>query len=303
MKITKAFRLSAAVGAAVLLTACTKETDLSQRYPEFLQYCFGDRCSIHYEKKASSQDRYSIEYWMPFAEGGTPDEMTVQADDGLYYEVCSRSYGIEPYKKSGYADVCTKEEYYDLQLESLVEEELQNRYCDLMTERIIQPHLAETITEDTESGSYRFGTEGQNGKIILRVAPLINYSDPESEVIKNELFSPGTGIQICRPDFAQLLQDERLSCILWMGVNPDEDMAAYEEKFRNIAADFRQLGAKNYTLLLRKGISDGSIVFREDCILGEPVDFDARKAAWTGGDDYTITADQSRCLIEKRKNT
>ena len=296
MRLKNTLRMAALLGASALtVTACTRKTDLYARFPEHMKHCFGEDCKFSYvrseELSSFSTDNYRLEY---------------KDCSGKTRVLEANRLSIVPYDSETDGAYCTEDAYYFGELEMLIQNELSDLFSEEFCEQVVRPLLPDSYFENS---SVRFGKDGADGYIILSVGPLgsVNADDAETRAVGDEVLDAKTGIQLCKADLKSIVQDERLRCMLAMVITPDAESADYRAQFEQITAELRALGAQNLSAVLRDESLDGDgviqteTVSREINILGQQVDYEERKAAWGGKDDYSVIQDMWQSLLQKRK--
>ena len=296
--LTKKLFAAAVIGAsALMMTACAKKTDLFARYPKIVKHCFGEDCKLTYIRStklsAYTTDDYRLEY------KDHTGKTRVYSED---------HFSIIPYDKETDADDYTEEEYYLGELELLAEEQLSTVFSDELFEQMIRSDIPSAYPD----GKYiKLGAGGMDGNMLFGIGMLgsVCADDPEFQALGKEMLDADNGIAVCKADLNSIAQDERIRCMISVTLTEGADTAEYQKAFDAFLADFRKIGPVNYTFVLRgkKAAEDGtintSVILREDCILGEQIDAEARRAAWTYDGDYSIQADTTYSLIEKRKQS
>ncbi len=279
---------------ALLLTGCSRDTDLAGRFPDYFRYSFGDGYRYSYEeteKTAVSGIQYDI-FRLDYTDI-TGKQRSAHAD-------------ITPYAKSDFKDeYASKEDYYYEEMQLLVDGEVDNVFADGFIEQILKPHFP-TLTF-TEKGSPQLGPDGADGFIIAGCINLVSVaSDDElSSKLAKEMLQPDTGIQVCTLRPEDLVKDDRYYETFVISLTEDADAAMYQEWFEAALADYRKWGPQNYVFALKQRTEESSeFLFREVCMLGETVDPEARKALWqekNQNDDYSTMIDMRQTMLESRR--
>ena len=295
--LTKKLFAAAVIGASALMTtACAKKSDLLAQFPEMMKHCFGEDCKLTYVRStklsAYTTDDYRLEY------KDHTGKTRVYSED---------HFSIIPYDKETDADDYTEEEYYLGELELLADNQLSTLFSDELFEQILRSDM----TAVAKGTTIRLGEDGSDGFIVISAGLLgsVCSDDPELQALGTELLSAEKGFELCKADLKSIVQDERLWCMINMRLKKSADAAAYQKEFEAFLTDFRKLGPVNYSAVLRQetltddGKLDTETVCREDCILGTVIDYDERRAAWTGEGSYSLTTDMAKSLLQKRKQS
>ena len=260
---------------ALLLTGCAKETDLSARYPEYMKYCFGDGYSMEYLfSDDSGNDSYRLQY-----QDSTGKARTFEDTSELR---------ILPYGKCENLDEGeTKQEYYDSLLKYLVIEQIERRFREEVTEKVIKPSFlvynpdAEDVYEELGGASF-----------LMTVMPLMNETLGSKEDLPfiQKQYQPETGFQVCRTDLKSVAGSELWYVMVTVTAAPDADA---EQMLRRTQEAYRRYceeagTPQNYSFLFKQELEDGSLqkLWSQNAVFGEPVDMDAVKRE--KGEVYTV---------------
>ena len=293
--------LAAAVGAgALLLTGCTRDTDLSARYPEFMKYCFGDDYTFEYipnEEAGYGYDDYRLTYC---------------DHTGTLRTVQNITTTIEPYKayKKGengdYGDVfADADTYYKSLLVTMVEDILFEQISREFRENVIKPDFPDVDTEANVSelpdGAEYFGA-------VLQMLPFDAESypnDPKYEVLYN-LTQPGKGYQLCKADLSSTLNSDLWHMTSRLTVPKGKDAAPYVEKMKAAYERFLQMTdhPQNYSFSVvqervdEDGDETTEQVWNVEVLLGEAVTVSTEE--YCKGTDAVGSVDAARVRLREK---
>lgn len=302
MKRMKTLRCAAVIGAAaLLLTGCAKETNLSDRYGEFFKYTFGDDYQFTFARNESdgnhARDYYNLTY------------------RGLSGVMGTREFEIIPYSDGDYSEDFSKEAYYQYQLEELIQEEIIDNGQQQFFDQLLKPNVTKAKQGEI---STKLGENGDDGWMIVFPSMLCwTYDEDEaSQAVARQMLEAGTGIQVSKTDLKAVLEDERFFLAVSVYLDPEADISDYEQRMRAVLDEMKQITDKpqNYSFVVKQNAPEGSgesgkIIIQEYCILGEQVDYDERKAAYDAKkedddiDGYSIRRDARDCLLAKYRNS
>ncbi|MBR5372592.1 MAG: hypothetical protein IK130_10310 [Oscillospiraceae bacterium] len=270
MKHTKFMRMAAAA-AALLLTACAqdsavkqRDTDLSARYSEFMEYCFGDD--------------YTFEY-VPDQEDHEFDDyrLTYRDHTGTLHTVQNTMTAIQPYKEykkeenePAFADA---DEYYSSILVTLVEDTLQTVISREFRETVIKPEFsdvdAQQMVSELPDGAEYVGAVVQ----MLPFDASSHPNDPQYEVLYN-LTQPGKGYQLCKADLSSTLNSDLWYVVSRMKVPKGKDPAPYVEKMKAAYKRFLEMTDHPQTYFFAVSLVDDEMsetVWKAQAMLGEVI--------------------------------
>ncbi|MBQ8920958.1 MAG: hypothetical protein IJ060_02210 [Oscillospiraceae bacterium] len=287
-------RLAAALGALLLmLTGCgtkknpegggnlhlseleiqeepaARETDLSQRFADYFQYCFGEDASFSYqETDDSGYDRYLLEY-----KDRTGTLRTSERE-------------IQSYRLRGEAEWDMSEDaWYSYDMEALTYWELEAVFLEGFDSLLEQ-----------ELGVHHSPTDGweYNGEVvqIMTAVSTDSYYAPDDAVRERALhahIAPGTGWQVCNADWKSVAADERMVIRCIVNIAYDADADAYTEKLNRIIEAYEHAGEtpQNYHFVLQQNdTADGGgthTVTEKGVAFGEEIDLSKM------GEDYGYT--------------
>lgn len=281
----------------LLLTAClfTRDTDLSKRFPDYFRYTFGEDYSFKFaerEKGSTPHDIYSLSYSFP---GGAKRDPILPES----------SVEIIPYKESVSAEKKTKDEYYLSYLELLIEHEMSDMFRLGFT-GLLKPHFPSLA--ETSGGLLTFGSGKKDGSVYVSVLPLFNVGDKDEACRAQAmtLYQPGTGLQMCKQTMETLAQNDQLAAVVLVSLSEDADAEAYTKEFEALTEEFLALNPQNYSLILKQktGSSEDETAGYQTLsaahgILGEPIDHEARAAAY--GEGYMLINDMRESWLAKHQ--
>ena len=201
--------------AMLLLTGCggngtkKRETDLSQRYPDYFKYCFGADAQFSFLENRSGSDIYALTY---------RDHTGAERKDEIE---------VAPYDPA-LADDESKTEYYNSCMISCVADQMEEIARSEFEREVLEPVLEghwdaeEHWVSDTEQ--VLFSASFQDKAYGKRLA--------------DDRLKAGSGWQVCTADWKTVVSDELEYVIFSLTVSENADAAEYTERFEQIAEQY-----------------------------------------------------------------
>ncbi|MBQ8920959.1 MAG: hypothetical protein IJ060_02215 [Oscillospiraceae bacterium] len=281
-------RLFAALGALLLLGGCgtkknpdgggdlhlselelqelgARETDLSKRFPEYFQYCFGEDASFRLLHRAEDDGYGSMDVY----------ELTYRDKTGA---LCTTEYSIEPYSAEYTEAYGNSEIYYRQEMQSLAEVKLREIFNRGFSGEILVKHLGgspEDWTDDPTKATIWMVES-------FLVSDSLEESGTAAKLIADGDIEPGTGWQVCTADWKSVASNEEWLCRFDLYIPFDADANAYEEKMIQIRNDYLSCNDQPKSFLfqlIQQNEGDtapyqGTTVWKSACVLGEETAFD-----------------------------
>jgi len=291
MKHTKFMRMTVAA-AALLLTACAKDTDLSARYAEFMEYCFGDDYTFEYVPNIEADYEYD-DY-----------RLTYRDHTGTLHTVQNIMTAIQPYKKykkeenePAFADA---DEYYSSMLVTLVEDTLQTVISREFRETVIKPEFSDV---DTQGAVSELPDGAEYVGAVLQMLPFDASShpnDPQYEVLYN-LTQPGKGYQLCKADLSSTLNSDLWYAFSRLKVPTGKDAAPYVEKMKAAYERFLEMTDHPQNYSFSVSLEDDEMiepVWKVEAMLGEVITVGTEE--YCKGTDALSCKDAARVRLREK---
>ncbi|MBQ8920957.1 MAG: hypothetical protein IJ060_02205 [Oscillospiraceae bacterium] len=236
-----------------------RETDISQRYPEYFKYCFGEDASFTFqETDESGYDGYLLEY-----KDRTGALRTTRQN-------------IRPYRLRFEEDwEMTEDTWYSMYLADAAVCELQAVFAEGFADALLEQELnvRHSVTD---------GWEYNDEVRLIAMGAVDAFSVGDDNAVSRRLaaanITPGTGRQVCSADWQSVAADEQIFvfCVVYIAKNADAD--TYTEKMNRIieAYEHAEGTPKNYHFVLYQNDSEDSeerhSVMSKLVILGEEID-------------------------------
>ena len=255
MKYLKPSKCLTAAGIMLLLTGCARETDLSARFPDYLQYSLG----ADYKTELLTDGG-----------GKNPDKWQFTYHDHTGAERKTQGFSVSPYdRRSKSFKDWTEEEYYSLRVLQLASWEIADIAYTEVTEEIFKPHFPEFNGKNCEDGNL--------GSAKLSIVPMtaIDFAmdtDKDDYAILQTCIAPGTGWQICTADWKTVANSADWYYFVSVDAEEGADAAKYTAQMQDALRDFKEQAgaAQNYTFFVRQ-MKDGKpvTVWQENAVLGK----------------------------------
>lgn len=264
-----------------------RETDLSARFPEYMQYSFGEGFSMDYLRtdEKTGADCYAIRYT-----DHTGKQRTVSERNAAFLSYENR---LDSDLRRGEA------EYYDVELAALVENETVAIFKDELEERVLKPSFP--TYDETASNLKKLGSASLSAVIV----PLMIYdlSAPEDLPLIQARYQAGTGLQVCNAGLETTGCDENWYFVLSCTVEAGEDAAPIVSQMQEAYKRYlREAGhPQNVTMLVRQKQDAGlDTLYRTDLVFGEQVDCEQKQQSEPG---YNPKKDAEARIREKHGYT
>ena len=277
--------------AMLLLTGCVRDgnTDLSERYPAYFRYCFGDDAACQFVKvQDDAEHLYRIAY------AGKDDEER------------SVAVSVLPYDKERAKEYKNAHAYYDVLLESVVMEELASVCAADFVSQVLAKHFDGTVT----GSSIQCGDEAKiDVQLLCDVwsgSTLgISNQDKLGAQLCSAHITPVTGWQVCTADWTTAAGDPQWFWTVSATLSAGADAESYLEKLQAAYAEYRDITEEpqSCTFLLRQSEPSGddltNLVWRETVLCGETIDTDAMKAESAGYSFWDDVTERLRAYYTK----
>ena len=270
----------------LLLTGCAKETDLSARFPDYMKYSFGDGYSMEYlSSNDTGRDCYRLSY-----QDSSGKTQTFEDTPAL----CILPYGKCDTLEEGE----TKKKYYESLLEYLVDEQIEQRFHEEVTEKIIKPSFPAYAPKEEDSSDDLGGAS-----YYAFAQPLMNdvLGAEEDLPFIQKQYQPETGFQVCKTDLRSVAGSELWYVVFSVIAAPDADadqmLRQTQEAYRRYCEEAGT--PQNYVFYFKQELEDGSLklIWKQESVCGEMIDMDAVKQQ--KGEEYTVFMEARDRLREK----
>lgn len=249
---------------SMLLTGCVGDgnTDLSERYPAYFKYCFGDDAACRFEK---IQDDLVHLYTVVYSDkNGEERRMPLS---------------ILPYDKERASEYENSRRYYDAVLETAVMEELAAVCRADYIEHVLPDYFSGTPTDTGMSF-------GEDGRLDVQLLCAVQNSNTVGLSRKDALgaalcamhIRPVTGWQVCEADWLTAADDPQWYWSVSVTLSPETDAAPYLTQLQAAYDAFLAAGEapKSCTFQLRQrgetGEDSVSLLWRETVLCGDALD-------------------------------
>ncbi|MBR6420996.1 MAG: hypothetical protein IKS42_11730 [Oscillospiraceae bacterium] len=258
-------RLPLLCGAAILLLcgcACDGNTDLSERYPAYFKYCFGDDAACRFEK---IQDDLVHLYTIVYSD-----------KNGEEHRI---PLSVLPYDEKAAESYRNAQSYYDAVLETAVMEELASVCRADYIAHVLPEYFSGTPTEtgmSFEDGGrldVRLLCAVQNGNTVG-----LSRNDTLGAALCAMHIRPVTGWQVYGADWLTAADDPQWYWAVSVTLSPETDAAPYLTQIQAAYEAFLAAGEapKSCTFQLRQrgetGEDSVSLLWRETVLCGEVLD-------------------------------
>jgi len=247
-------RYAAAVSAAVLaLTGCTatngepvnggnidmndldvqtvRETDLSARYPEFFQYCFGPDAAFSYT--GSDEDNYD-DYLL-----------TYTGKDGVHHsEKCCISNACNIEESECFSSMTA---WYDFEMESVAMAELKKTARTEFMANYLKPYFSDSVLSDHASCYLDIVNPFMIGQKVY----LNDENYPIGQKLAYQHIDSENGVQACSADLNTLAQNDEWLLFFQITIADDSDAEQMTASLQKIYDEMRQAGFRNFQIALR----------------------------------------------------
>ena len=256
--------LAVCTAAMLLLTGCggngtkKRETDLSQRYPDYFKYCFGEDAKFSFDSSYKGLDSYELTY---HDHTGVLRERTVTVPQ------------YDPERES--ANYSTKEEYYNSRMISCVADEMERVAWFGFAHDVLEPNLKGHLQDN---GFWRCDTE--------RYMLVANFQEIVGEKrVADERLKVGSGWQVCTADWKTVVSDELEYVVISVTISPDADAADYKERFTKVVNEYLTCTdqPKTVNMSLRQTTDsehESRVILEKNVVLGTARSTDANARAY-----------------------